>query len=66
MEMRKGNLVGLVLDRLNELMKDASNGVTEEAIRQKEVLKAETPLCDISVAITDAQRWIRALLNELP
>ena len=65
MDKEKGSLTGLALNRLKNLMETAHEGIASECIEKKETLKAGTPLCDVSVAITDAQRWIRALLNEL-
>jgi len=50
---------------LRDLLKEASDGVTRESVARMENLRKGTPLCDISVAITDAQRWVDALLQEL-
>lgn len=63
-EIRKGTLTGLALDRLKDLLELASEGITMQCVADKAELRAGTPLCDVSVAITDAQRWVRALLNE--
>jgi len=65
MEIKRGSLGGLALDRLRDLLKEASDGVTRESVARMENLRKGTPLCDISVAITDAQRWVDALLQEL-
>ena len=64
-EIKKGSLAGLALDRLNDLLDNATDGVTSECVNNKTNLERGTPLCDISVAITDAKRWVNALLSEL-
>ncbi len=59
--MKKGSLEGLALDRISELLESSAKSITRDCVDRGEELKAGTHLCNISVAITDARRWIRAL-----
>ncbi|KKN72918.1 hypothetical protein LCGC14_0406220 [marine sediment metagenome] len=63
--MKKGSLEGLALDRIKELLEVIERSITRECADKGEELKSGTHLCDISVANTDAKRWVRALLEEL-
>jgi len=63
-ELKKGSLIGLALDRLKDLNENMAEGITREQVSRGQI-KANTPLCDVSVAVTDSRRWIAALLEEL-
>ncbi len=67
LELKKGTLVGLALDRIRELNELASDYLTKESISDKkgDIVSAGNPLSGASSAISNAQRWITALIREL-